>query len=105
MGPGFTPLEDDDDGVIRFGVAPASMTLTFRHELSSSSSHSSLLSNYYGRKVFSLSSVAAPIFVGITGNSSGISCQPESVMSCLFDPLMMNLFQRVFRLSAYSHRA
>jgi hypothetical protein len=97
MGPGFTPIEDVDGNFLRLGVASASTRLNFRgvsvqqeptltQIAMPSPQHSALVSDHYGSRVFSFSSVAAPIFVGITGSSSGISCQSESVMSCLFAP-------------------
>ena len=107
MGPGFTPFEDDDENVIRFGFAPSSITLNFRgisaQQLAlqtppgqPSLHHSALSSDYYGSRKFSFSSTAAPIFVGIEGNSSGVSCQSESIVSCSFDVSDVELLPSTF---------
>jgi hypothetical protein len=84
IGPGFTPFEDVSDVTMKLGVASAKTFLNFRGVLVPSPHHSTLISDLYGSRVYSISSVAAPIFVGIIGSSSGISCQSASIMSCTF---------------------
>jgi len=107
MGPGFIPFEDDDENVIRFGFAPSSITLNFRSISAQqlalqtppgqpSLHHSALSSDYYGSRNFYFSSTAAPIFVGIEGNSSGVSCQSESIVSCSFDVSDVELLPSTF---------
>jgi hypothetical protein len=76
LGLGLTPG-------VGLGVASTGIFSSFSSSLSSGY-HSAVFEDYYGSQVYALSSVAAPIHVGIIGYSSGISCQSKSVMLCTF---------------------
>jgi len=67
------------------GVASTDLFANFRSDRSPGN-HRAVFADhdYYGIRVFALSSVAAPVYSGIHGSSSGISCQSKSVMSCSF---------------------